>query len=45
MRADGVRVVPLHYLGIKTPLENICSDSLQTVATKLEGEGLKYGSF
>ncbi|KAG7176545.1 hypothetical protein Hamer_G015341 [Homarus americanus] len=30
----------LHYPEIKSTLENICSDSRQTVATKLEGEGL-----
>ncbi|KAG7157952.1 Zinc finger MYM-type protein 1-like 5 [Homarus americanus] len=39
-RADAVKAVFLHYLEIKSALENICSDSRQTVATKLEGEGL-----
>ena len=31
----------LHYHEIKSALENICSYSSQTVATKLEGEGLR----
>ncbi|KAG7157804.1 hypothetical protein Hamer_G026159 [Homarus americanus] len=39
-RVDAVEAVFLHYLEIKSALENICSDSRQTVATKLEGEGL-----
>ena len=40
-RADAVKAVFLHYHEIKSALENICSDSRQTVATKLEGEGLR----
>ena len=36
-RADAVKAVFLHYFEIKSALENICSDSRQTVATKLEG--------
>ncbi|KAG7171643.1 hypothetical protein Hamer_G014783 [Homarus americanus] len=36
-RADAVKAVFLHYLEIKSALENIFSDSRQTVATKLEG--------
>ena len=40
-RADAVKAVYLHYDEIKSALENICSDSRQTVATKLEGEGLR----
>jgi hypothetical protein len=37
VRVYAIKAVFLHYLEIKSVLENICSDSRQTVATKLEG--------
>ena len=39
--ADAVKAMFLHYHEIMSALENICSDSRQTVDTKLEGEGLR----
>ena len=37
VRAYAIKAVFLHYLEIKSVLENICSDSRQIVATKIEG--------